>query len=522
MRIRINESSLDNYFRSSGNTCVDLTADPSAIRESRTKIGLVVKRYGNRTYVTTEEMFNYEKSIAKAIVQKVHQKSLFRFVDREEVEKYLAAYEKMEGIRLKCEFHLAPEQKDGVFMAINSNFCVLTGGPGTGKTTVLRAMQFVMENTLKEASREFQILFTAPTGKAARRITESVGVEAKTVQKQMHYKGSEDPEVAPVLGDVLLLDESSMLDVETAEAIFRATKNNIKLIFVGDVDQLPSVGPGAVLRDLIDSLVVPCVKLAAPQRQGADSNIFLNISTIKNGVLYFSEGDDFEVIDASDSTGRDLFIRKYLENVAIYGVDNVVGLTPYRRKGATCANVINDIIQSIVNPPSQTDHINAVITELDDENDIPTKRDITFCLGDPVMQLVNRDECANGDVGKVVLVTKNTVSVNYGDDNVVIYHRCDMDQLNLAYAMSVHKSQGSEYKCVITLALPEHQQLLSRNLLYTAVTRAKMKCVLICDKDTVKVGLTRESGYERFTLLTQLLQEEEEKFQMLWLAYNMA
>lgn len=494
------------YFERTGDTCIDLSSYNGkglSIIDEMVDKGILIRKDG---YVTTPYVYKVEREIARRVIELRDSIPRFPKVSYRKIDELIREYEILEGKRLNVDFHLAPEQAEGVHKAVGAQVFVLTGGPGTGKTCVLKCIQYV----LKKIKPDAKICFTAPTGKAARRITESTGEPASTVQKKMKLT-SETARPMPIFCDCIIVDEISMLDTLTADAFFMAIDKGAKVLLVGDVDQLPSVGYGSVLRDLIQSNQIVCEGLRAPQRQDAKSVLFQNITNLRNGQSELFQGDDFRFVDANADNGKDKLLEEYFKAVDKWGVDNVCCLTPYRRKGDSCANVVNDIIQARLNPPDKRDHITAWIYEDDDEDIKKSSRQITFCVGDPVIQLVNREEIANGDVGKVLKIYGDYMDVKYDGDIIVTYTKNEMSQLNLAYAMSVHKSQGSEYKCVVTSALPEHKQLLCRNMLYTAVTRAKKDCVLVCDKGTVEAGLKVQAGYERNTLLRELIEHEGRK-----------
>ncbi len=502
-------SMLMDYFKQTGDTCV-----PSHLVNQSKICWAVQLNINGQTYYTTKLVHAIEKEIARNVIKHREAKSVFPTPSWREIEEMIREYEKLEGERLNCVFKLAPEQAEAVHKAIKANFFVLTGGPGTGKTCVLKCIQYI----LKKIKPGCKIRFTAPTGKAARRITESTGEPAETVQKAMHLV-SETASPNPIWCDCIIVDEISMLDTYTADAFFAAVVEGTKIILVGDVDQLPSVGFGSVLRDLIESSVLTCEGLRAPQRQKGDSTLFENITRCKNGQAVFQEGNDFFIIEADEGNEQKQLLDEYFKAVERWdGIDNVCMLTPYRRKGNTCANVLNDIIQSVLNPSNGTNSIDTSITEdIDEETANPTKRKIRFTVGDPVIQLVNRAEIANGDVGKVTAINleKRTVTVKYDGDITVSYWERELSQLNLAYCISVHKSQGSEYKCVVTSAFKEHKQLLSRNMMYTAITRAKKECVFVMDTETVKTGIKVQAGYQRNTNLSKLISDEGRKADLL-------
>ena len=507
MKLR-NKEDVKKYFEQTGNTCMEL----SALRKNRNMQELINARqlWTCNGMATTPYVMKVEKEIARRVIELRDAIGHFPEVSYTAVESFIKEFEAKKSLELNCVFKLAPEQEEAVHKAANSQFFVLTGGPGTGKTCVLECITFILRKMKPDA----RIRFTAPTGKAARRITESTGEPAKTVQKQMSLT-SETAKPLPIYGDCIVVDEVSMLDTLTADAFFVAVRDGMKVILVGDIDQLPSVGYGSVLRDLIESNEIPITKLQAPQRQDSSSTLFANITNLRFGQSELYEGDDFHMITNDGNNGQATLISEYFSAVERWGIDNVCCLTPYRRKGMTCANVVNDIIQKRVNDPDNVTHITTTIIEDDGEINEATQRQVTFCLGDPVIQLVNREEIANGDIGKITDVTMDGLTVAYDGGITVSYKTEDLDQLNLAYAMSIHKSQGSEYKCVITLCLPEHERFMSRNLVYTAVTRAKKECVLIYDQATLAKGLTVEAGHMRVTLLRDFIEHEGRKAALL-------
>ena len=496
------------YFEQTGNTCISIEdCQENTLLSSMLAAGSLWTRDG---YATLPYIMKVEKEIAERVIQLRDYKGSFPAVSHEDIDRMIAEFEALQTEQKGFKFKLADQQAEAVHGALTNQVFILTGGPGTGKTCVLDCMNSILRKIKPDA----EIIFTAPTGKAARRITESVGEPASTIQKKMHLT-DETAQPLPIYGDCIIVDEISMLDTLTADAFFMAVRLGVKVILVGDVDQLPSVGYGSVLKDLIESSELAITKLLAPQRQDASSVLFQNITNLKNGMAELFQGDDFKIVHADDKTGLDTLITEYFRSVDKWGIDNVCCLTPYRRKGPSCANVMNDIIQKRINDPDKTPHLTTTITEDDDELSKCSSRRITFCLGDPVIQLVNRNEIANGDVGKIIEVDQNSITVKYEGDIIVEYRKSELDQLNLAYAMSVHKSQGSEYKCVVTSALPEHKRLLCRNMLYTAVTRAKKDCVVVCDQATVEEGLKRQAGYERETLLSSFIWHEGRKGKLL-------
>ncbi len=454
-------------------------------------------------YYTLPKIHDMEKNIAKYAVVRLHyNEDQRKSYPKAFIDLFIRLYEEKEGIKLD------KWQKDGVYRAINSPLFILTGGPGTGKTSVLKCMCYCFERIFKSED----ILFTAPTGKAARRITESVGRPASTVARAYGLK-DENSRPKKVSNALIIVDEISMLDTLTAHALFSSTSMDSKLILVGDPEQLPSVGYGSVLRDLLDA-DLPCTKLEKTFRQASESGLFANIENIKLGLYTgFEKRDDFKVIRASTpAKARNIMVSEFLKAKERYSLDQVVCLTPYRRKGENCAIKINEVLQSIINPAKENSPSCSYLTT---EPDGFSYR-ITLRVGDPVMQLSNAELVSNGDVGTVkeIDVDNELVKVQF-TGQIVTYNKNMLGDLSLAYAMSVHKSQGSEYACVITSALSDDMDMLSRNTIYTAVTRAKKECIIVTDKDSAAKACKKETGYERITGLTEEIIHQERRFELL-------
>ncbi|MBO5620100.1 MAG: AAA family ATPase [Butyrivibrio sp.] len=453
-------------------------------------------------YYTLPAIAKQEKEIAKYAVIRAHYNEDVRTIyPKEFIDLFIGFFEDEEKIKLD------EWQKEAVYEAVNNNLFILTGGPGTGKTTTLKCILYCFEHIHKTKD----IIFTAPTGKAARRITESVGRPACTVAKALGLK-DENSVPKKLNHSCMIVDEISMLDTATAHALFSALSLDTALILVGDVDQLPSVGYGSILRDLIDA-GLPCTKLEKTFRQASESGLFANIEGIKSGLhAGFEERDDFKVLKAKNtSEAKDIMVMNFLDATKKYGLDNVVCLTPYRRKGDACAIKLNSILQDIINPAKEGSLCASYTTEEEDGY----RYDTVLRVGDPVMQLVNAEKVANGDVGTVCEIDKENQRVRVKFiDCTVSYGLNQLSQLSLAYAMSVHKSQGSEYKCVVTSALSDDLKMLSRNTIYTAVTRAKKECIVVTNGDAAKKACERESGYERITRLCQEIEFQEARYEL--------
>lgn len=440
------------------------------------------------SFLTTSYFNAIEDQIAKNVMRLLYG-SPCQKVDESLIRSLVSEFEETVNEGRKLHEH----QVDGVIMVVNNNFSVLTGGPGTGKTTVLSAITYV----LRKLNDKVKIVFTAPTGKAARRISESTGENASTLHKKLGI-GYQETEGEPFYEDVLFIDESSMNDTSLTATLSKAMMNGRKIVFIGDVNQLPSVGNGAVLRDLIASNVVPVTMLTHTFRQDNSSCLYANICNVREGKPVFKDGKDFHPMlldeNCTEQEAMKTLQNIYAKEIEKYGKENVVVLLPYRKKGI-CSNALNNRLQRIANSErSGYRHY----CKADDNT-------LFFMKHDLVMQLSNRDECANGDVGEVLDVSPRGVLVNFNDKEV-LYSLDDLDQLCLAYAMTVHKSQGSEYKSVIVCMMNCHIAMLTRNLLYTGITRAKKECTVVYQQKAFTTAIATIAEASRITMLKEKLR----------------
>lgn len=468
-----------------------VTPEEISANKCQTRIGM-----GGRAYVTFDYYAYMEQDIAKELVGRV--RPFEQRYPRCDVLPIIKKFEAQESKRLGVNFKLADEQVDAVITLAGSQIAILTGGPGTGKTSVLKCLVYVLKSLYPKCSIEF----TAPTGKAARRITESTGYKAMTLQKRIGDRGELDlnqTEYEPIYSDFLITDEVSMLDMKTFRNALFALSRSSCWYLVGDVDQLPSVGIGCVLRDLVDSGAVPVAQLVKTFRQDNSSVLFQNIQQVRTGLCVpLVEGPDFRRIKTEENALQTT-VDEYLKGVEKYGLDNVVVLTPYRKAGKVCSEKLNKILQDQLNPYKEGQHYVRANIERDGR-----ELKITFREGDPVIQLLNVAKVANGDVGKIKSIEGKRISVQYSDC-IVDYYPDTYDQLDLAYALSIHKSQGSEYKLVIIPFLAENKNL-DRNMVYTGITRAKKECVVIGDDKVIMDACKLQSAWVRETYLCEALQ----------------
>lgn len=387
---------------------------------------------------------------------------------------------------------LHENQQDAVCTSLTSKVSVITGGPGTGKTTVIKTILAI----LKKHKLTYQL--AAPTGRAAKRITQSCGAPASTIHRLLEFDASRmsftKNETNPLAHRCIIVDESSMIDIFLAHALIKAVPLDALLIFIGDVDQLPSVGPGNFLHDVIESGIIPTSRFSHIFRQAHGSTIVTNAHRINQGEFPL-KGSDFIFIQEDDPTQLPIHLEAlytHFKRSRITLADTVV-LTPMHR-GPAGTQALNHHLQTIINPPSSQQAL--------------MYAGISYRVGDRVMQLRNNYDklVFNGDVGVIekIDIENQQITVNFTDQSI-LYEKSDMDELTLAYALSIHKSQGSEYPVVIVLCFVQHYILLARNVIYTAVTRAKTLCICIGQPRALGIALSNNRGRERITLLKQFL-----------------
>ena len=415
-----------------------------------------------------------------------------------EVEPYEHLDLAILGEERKLNIRLAPEQKAAIKMALTSKFCVITGGPGTGKTAVQRALLDLYRAKYPDAT----IVCCAPTGQAAQRMKESSGLPASTIHKALCIKAREDgtlTEGGMLYADLILVDEVSMMDAFLADRLFAAVPPNARLVLVGDADQLPSVGPGAVLKEIINSGVVPVVRLDHVFRQSAGSRIATNARLIKHGNLSMEYGPDFQFFDSTDLTvSADIIENLYMQEVKKYGVDGVAFLTPFRHKTETSVDAMNARLQALVNPPA-IGKAEAVYGEL------------RFRVGDKVMQIKNYEQVNNGDVGYIQSITGEvndaTVVIDFGDGRIMEYENDQLKMLDLGYASTIHKSQGAQYKSVIMNLQCAHAIMLIRAIVYTAITRARLCLMIVGERKALCRSIRNTKADQRGTRLARRIQD---------------
>jgi exodeoxyribonuclease V alpha subunit len=406
----------------------------------------------------------------------------------------------IERFEKQAKVTLAPAQRAAVKGAAEHKLIVVTGGPGVGKTTIVRAILDVMKRS------HLQVRLAAPTGRAAKRLSEATSHEASTLHRLLEFDpragGFQAGEQDPLEADVVIVDEASMIDLPLGAALVAALPDAARLVIVGDADQLPSVGPGALLRDIIASGAVTTVRLNEIFRQAGESRIVQNAHRILHGDMPESADPeapraDFFVVSRREAeeaaeTIRELVTVRIPRRFGFDPVRDVQVLTPMHR-GPAGTTALNLLLQAALNPrgPALEHHGQ------------------TFREGDKVLQLKNdyEREVYNGDLGFISRVStdERRLSVRF-DGHDVEYQDADLENLTLAYATSIHKSQGSEYPAVVIPLLTAHFVMLSRNLVYTAVTRGKKLCVLVADPRALKLALAETRREERVTRLAERLK----------------
>lgn len=435
--------------------------------------------------VYKKAVYEQEKETAEALA-----KLLIRKPDETDIRPLIQEAEEELGIRLsKC-------QREAVVMAFRYRFSIITGGPGTGKTTVEKVILYVHEQL-----HDGTVLLMAPTGKASRRMAESTGCEdAGTMHSMLGLQNDDDSYelmMEPLECELLISDEFSMVDMRLGHNFFCRIDEATRLILVGDVNQLPSVGPGNVFRELIESGIIPTTVLNVVFRQGENSQIAYNADLMQKNRTDFQEGTDFFMVPANTEAEARTLIRKiYAEEVKQNGVENVQILTPMRKGQGVSVNGMNEELHEMMNP--------AVRGRLEMK-----AAGRTFRAGDKVIQIRNKDGISNGDTGFINAVYLDGDGVEVAQiafgSRTVEYDREQLEMVEHAYIQTVHKSQGSEYPVVILPWLSVFGNMLRRNILYTAITRAKVKLIIIGQKWAVERAVHNTESDKRNTRLGERL-----------------
>lgn len=506
-RIRAGIIYVLNMAASGGHTCIPeeellryaervLQADymvvETVFRDMVEKDMLRTEDWGGQRFIYPEYLYRAETGVAHMLLAlRDHPESLGK-VDEEKI---------MEEWEAEAGIELAEAQKEAIRSSLKFGVFALTGGPGTGKTTIIKGILSV----LKRAG--CKVLLAAPTGRAARRLEAAAGEKAQTVHRMLEYnvsgtfgKNAEDLLEA----QAVIVDEASMLDIALFYHLLEALPLGCRLVLAGDVDQLPSVGPGSVLKDIIQSGKMPVVRLREIFRQAEISPIVRNAHRINRGMMPECVSDsDFSMMEFEEEEQAAAYITNFYADKTRDGRWQSLQVLSPMHKGACGVRNLNSLLQMRVNPPSS------------EKSEILRPDGTVLRLGDKVMQIRNNYEkdVYNGDIGQIVNIKEKEVTVWYPDrqeDEYVCYSESEYDELQLAYALSVHKSQGSEYSQIVLALMPGHYIMLQRNLLYTAVTRAREKVVLVGTKAALYTAVSNDRTKRRYSLLKERLQENGE------------
>lgn len=454
------------------------------------------------TAVYHHAMLSAEKEVALQLIllQRAQQKKTVDVSDAA-----LDAFEQEQGIAFE------QGQRRAIAMAAQSPVVVITGGPGTGKTTVINCVIRLMQRA------GLTVSLAAPTGRAAKRMTEATGQEAKTIHRLLEYAAGEDEgmplfgktEEDPLKADVVIVDEMSMVDLQLMRSLLKALRAGTRLVMVGDADQLPSVGAGNVLRDIIDSRVIPVARLTEVFRQAARSHIVVNAHRINSGQMPIIRNRDtdffFEKRDNLYAIADSVCALVTSRLPGFYHIDPVrdIQVLAPMKKGDAGVWALNRMLQERLNPPARHKKERLM-------------GDNRFREGDKVMQVRNNYQAEwtrgaereeeglgvfNGDIGIIESIDDGGVTVYFDDERCVIYDETMLQDLELAYAMTIHKSQGSEFSTVVLALLPGPPQMMVRNLLYTAVTRAKERVVMVGSESVLARMVENDKTAHRYTAL---------------------
>ena len=445
----------------------------------------------NRVYITQQHQ--EEEDTASMIARKLHEQIPALTIEKE-----------LEEAQEDLNITLSERQKEAVRMVFANPICIITGGPGTGKTTVLKVILYIYQ---KKCGNEVKLM--APTGRAARRMAESTGSgDATTMHMALGLFGDGDYEalIDELSADFINVDEVSMVDMHLAYEFFYKVKAGARVLLIGDVHQLPSVGAGDVFRQLILCGKIPVTVLNLVYRQGKDSNIPINAQLINEGKTNLQWGDDFQMVECSGADAAAQIVKNiYLKEIQMYGMEQVQILSPYKVRSAAGVLELNRSLQDEVNPP------------------VSGKRELhlggeIFREGDRILQNKNTEFASNGDLGTLVQIAEDEdnnplVQIVFTDGRRVKYEAEQVEMIEHANAITIHKSQGSECQVVIIPWLKAFYPMLKRNIFYTGITRAKQRVYIVGEWKAVCQAIHTDDTGTRKTMLAVKIQQYCERYQ---------
>ncbi|WP_425538550.1 SF1B family DNA helicase RecD2 [Microaceticoccus formicicus] len=467
---------------------------------------LVKDSINGRELIYYEALYNAEDLVATRLIQSIHLKKNEAF--------------ELKDIQVDHKLELDIKQKSAVEEVFKNKVTVITGGPGTGKTTIIKSVVDIA------SAIENKVVLCAPTGRAAKRLEESTGIPASTIHRLLKYTKQDDGYLTfehdrnnPISGDIIIVDEASMMDIEITARLVDAIPVSSSIVFVGDIDQLPSVGPGNVLRDIIESGYAKTITLDTIYRQDEDSNIVTNAHLINTGLF-----------PKVNEKGKDFFFIR--TGSMKHTADTIVDLVKRRLPGFYGYNSVEDIQvlsvmkRSLVGTEELNRYLQSALNPETDKKEIEFKDEV-YRVGDKIMQSVNNysmeytDEYGikqegvfNGDMGLITDIDAETgtLVIRFDDGRISKYEKTNIDELMLSYAITIHKSQGSEFKAVVIPIMPGPYMLMTRNLIYTAITRAKELVVLVGDEQVLKRMIDNNTIAERNSSLAYRMKVKAELF----------
>ena len=458
--------------------------------EGRIELKELINDGKKRLFIWQKALFIAEQGISRELKRIKNGSSQLRAIA---IEKAL------DWVQEKLNIQLAPNQKKAVGLAVTGKSLIITGGPGTGKSTIINAILTITQQLTEK------IILAAPTGRAAKRMSEITHFKASTIHSLLEFdfkkRGFKRDRENPLECDLLIVDEASMIDTYLMYSLLKAVPNHARVIFVGDIHQLPSVGPGNVLKDMISSLCIPVTTLTEIFRQASGSHIILNAHRVNRGIfpqLFNGKESDFFFVECEESQE----VLNTMIKLVSQRLPNRYGFNP-----TTDIQVLAPMKKGIIG----TDNLNQALQQtLNPRESALNRAGYKFQVGDKVMQIRNnyKKEVFNGDIGFIQEIDpdEEQVLIRF-EGGEIVYEYHDLDELILAYAISIHKFQGSECPCVVIPVHTSHFMLLHRNLLYTGITRGKKLVVLVGTKKALAIAVKKDDVQKRYTSLKQTLME---------------